>query len=308
MEIAEDVGSFKNGSGDQPLHLAGINGSVDIARLLLDSGADVDATNHFGESPLFLAAANGHTRLAKFLLSRRASLFVYSNTGKSPLDAARASKSASIVSAILDAKLQYSASKGQNGAIRRLVALDEVDINALDPDGMTPLGLAAAHGHLETVRDLLEYGASVSAGIDPLRVVNARVIPGPGVDAVGDDIVGLITAARKTHAGSSVKSAARRGVVTQGDHLVARAGDNDFGVVAQMLADGVQVDLPNSDGYTALMAAAKRGHYDLVKLLLDNGADKAVGDARTGNCAVHFAAMGEFADVVQLLLTHPDDE
>jgi hypothetical protein len=51
-----------------PLHLASGRGHVDIARLLLDHGADVHAQNKNGQTPFELASKEGHHEVAELLL------------------------------------------------------------------------------------------------------------------------------------------------------------------------------------------------------------------------------------------------
>jgi Ankyrin repeats (3 copies)/Ankyrin repeat/NACHT domain len=55
---------------------------------------------------------------------------------------------------------------------------------------------------------------------------------------------------------------------------------------------------------TALSQAAGSGNYDVVQLLLQNGADTSLKETQDGTTALHFAAMFDREDVVELLLHH----
>jgi uncharacterized protein len=48
------------------------HGRVDVAQLLLEHGADVDARDNDERSPLHLASDGGHVEAAQVLLERRA--------------------------------------------------------------------------------------------------------------------------------------------------------------------------------------------------------------------------------------------
>ncbi len=50
------------------LHVAAREGNMERARLLLDAGADPNATDYEGWTPLYLAVYNGRTEFAKLLL------------------------------------------------------------------------------------------------------------------------------------------------------------------------------------------------------------------------------------------------
>jgi len=47
--------------GMSPLHLAAWSGKVEVARLLLETGADVDTCSNDGETPLILACQHGNS-------------------------------------------------------------------------------------------------------------------------------------------------------------------------------------------------------------------------------------------------------
>jgi ankyrin repeat protein len=50
-----------------PLHAAAASGSVNVARILLVSGAEVDARNSYGNTPLHIACLNGHSNVCSEL-------------------------------------------------------------------------------------------------------------------------------------------------------------------------------------------------------------------------------------------------
>jgi ankyrin repeat protein len=76
--------------GRTPLHLAVGSGRTEVARLLLDRGADVNARDDTGkETPLHYAAWDGDAELIGLLLSRKADRAARDGRGRTPLDTAR---------------------------------------------------------------------------------------------------------------------------------------------------------------------------------------------------------------------------
>jgi ankyrin repeat protein len=57
-------------------------------KLLLDRGADPNASDSIGVTPLHAAAANGHADVVKLLLEREADPSIRHKGGKTPLDLA----------------------------------------------------------------------------------------------------------------------------------------------------------------------------------------------------------------------------
>ena len=80
----------------------------------------------------------------------------------------------------------------------------------------------------------------------------------------------------------------------------AKAGDID-GVNA-CLVKGVEIDTTDEDGYTPLMHAAAIGHLDLVRYLIENGANANQQDEHRGDTALMLAVRYGQIDVVEWLV------
>jgi ankyrin repeat protein len=73
-----------------PLTYAAENGHVDVVRVLLESGANLEATNHFQRTALHEAAYEGHLEVCRLLLDWGAKVDPLDNFKYSPLhDAAQ---------------------------------------------------------------------------------------------------------------------------------------------------------------------------------------------------------------------------
>jgi ankyrin repeat protein len=72
-----------------PLGTAAFVGSVAMARLLLDAGADVNGQGEGGFTALHSAALHGNEELARLLLERGADPTVVSGDGRTPAELAR---------------------------------------------------------------------------------------------------------------------------------------------------------------------------------------------------------------------------
>lgn len=77
-------------SGCSPLiRLASMNGSVDVARILVENGADVNKVDKFRKSSLMAAAVNGNLALVELLVENGANLHAENEYGKTAVDFAK---------------------------------------------------------------------------------------------------------------------------------------------------------------------------------------------------------------------------
>ena len=86
------------------------------------------------------------------------------------------------------------------------------------------------------------------------------------------------------------------------ESFAAAIREDAVSVVERALAGGFAPNCKTAAGYTPLMLAAALARPYLVRVLLKAGADPNVIDDRTGNSALHLAAMGGSADVAGQLI------
>ena len=86
LDSGADINAVsKNKLVATPLQGAAVMQRVDLARLLLDRGAKVNSRGEGGASPLHEAAGNGQIELAKLLLEHGADVNAKDDEGKTPL-------------------------------------------------------------------------------------------------------------------------------------------------------------------------------------------------------------------------------
>ena len=87
-----------------------------------------------------------------------------------------------------------------------------------------------------------------------------------------------------------------------GSELMAAAGNGEMFVVKALLDRGVDINFSDNFGFTALMFAARRGHGDMVRLLLAGGADVNVRSKLLGYTALMSAITSRKIIIIKDLL------
>jgi ankyrin repeat protein len=91
-----NVNAHEQQYGATPLHWAVFNRKDDVGSLLIDSGADITATDKFGATPLHGAAMVNDLELAKALVKKGADLNAKAKDGQTPLDFAKKKNSTEV--------------------------------------------------------------------------------------------------------------------------------------------------------------------------------------------------------------------
>ena len=117
-------------------------GNVEVATILINAGADVEAKDDVRDNvPLYAAAANNHPSIVEILLAHNAAISPLNNNSFTPLAAAAGVGHVAVVEMLL---------AGGAGPSQRLVG------------GHNPLATAAISGHVAVVKALLAGGADPS--------------------------------------------------------------------------------------------------------------------------------------------------
>jgi len=141
-------------TGSDALREAAEGGFDEIVTLLLNQGAELNGQNSDGFTALLLAINHGHDSTCDVLFAAGADVQVLTEEGLSPIHLAAREGNLGILRKLLqrskDAVDDEEVTEGQQEA--GLPVVFDASNGVL-----SPLHLAASHGHLEIVRELLKY-------------------------------------------------------------------------------------------------------------------------------------------------------
>ncbi|KAJ7763139.1 ankyrin repeat-containing domain protein [Mycena maculata] len=307
------------------LQAASRSGSEDAVQLLLGNGAEVGRTNEtiLGVSP---------TNIVQLLLEHGAEvnkeILRYHNRfwgDRDTGDGSPCNRGNTQIVRVRKATdrftLLHAASKSRSKDLVKFLLDNGAEVNAANQDGQTALDIAIQSGDAETVRVLLEKGAT-----DAQEGYNSALCSASKSGCI--DIVQLLLAkgtevnGSGAFLGDALRSASKCGYIDIVQLLLAKRTEVNTPVaflrdaleaayqgghvdIVQLLLEKGPTDV--QDGYTIeLCKASERGYIDIVQLLLDNGADVNAESGYYG-AALQRASWYGHTDIVQLLLDNDAD-
>lgn len=284
-----------------PLGTAIERGNLPIVSLMLEAGADVNASTGRDECSALETAVEreGEVAVPITKLILKAGADPEAGCGR-PMYTAIVRDRAEQVAALLEAGVQtgplnesgetpihIAASYGRIPVLSVLIQAG-AEIEVRDRGQATPLILAALGSRPDAVEMLLAAGADANAVdsmgrtalIEAAGVTDPRPAQRQELQALQMPILRALL-----QAGANVNTRAPRAFQDQTATIAAAAVGNTEAVRA-LIAAGADVNL--GDGSNALTEAAKGGHADTVRLLLDSGADVQAKDSR-GKTALDWA-------------------
>jgi ankyrin repeat protein len=279
LEVGANVDS-PNPEGQTALMAVARTGNVDAAQLLLSHGAAIDAKEKWGgQTALMWASARRHPEMMALLISRGADVNASSIDRDYQRHVTAEGRPKSLDSGGFT-PLLYAARENCSACVDILLK-HKADVDLPDPDGVSPLLLAIMNANWDVAKQLIDAGADVNqwdifgesplftavdqrsridggrASIDPLNKTNGLAIVKLLLDRGADPNIQLFfkpAHLRGAGGGGDVRNGAATS--TRGSTPLIRAVNNaDLEVVKILLDQGADATLYMADRQTPIHAA-----------------------------------------------------
>lgn len=297
--------SALNPSAFDPTTLAINNGAaLDVVKFLLDQkGNDVNKITHDGRIYLHWAANKGNIELVDYLIKKGANINLEDTHDTTPLVFAANGGQNNVAlfetffKAGLDPKKKYK----NNATLLMLAIPNDKDLSLtnylvskglslkdVDAEGNTVFDYAARTGNIANLKTLVEKGVKFTP--------NALLFAAEASRRTANPIEVFQYLVEDLKIKPTVLSKNKESVL----HFIAKK-ENQSAIVTYFLSKGVEVNVADAEGNTALMYAATGRDATLVNLLLEKGVKVNEVNAK-GETAIFQAVKSGSVDVINALL------
>ena len=285
------------------MHAAVLQNSSDILGLILTHNTThLNTRNYQGE-----AVKNSYPQR---LLNKNADSFIQDVNGQTPLhEAARLGDTAAMnlllnttgkiisLNAASEAgmtPLHMAVDNNRSGAVSMLLQYEDIDVNAKDIQGRTPLYIASYYGYSHIANLLIAKNAQPD--IQTKEGKTALYV------AAEKGYISIVRLLLNTKYGSTT------GVTPL--HIAVANNQSD---IVKLLLEHSEVDVleQNDEGWTALHTAAGKGFHYVTHILLSAEKGKLnlnVKDKKDGVTPLHVAVGYKQSDIVKLLLEYEETD
>lgn len=309
--------------GETALLLAAAQGDREALALLISAGADLEQANDSGATPLMVAVEQGDLVNVKALLDAGARPNAENLSGDTALQLAVFKDRPKLAEALLKAGADPNLRSG-NGLPPLILAADynrrDVAVILLDAgahhhmrdlQGRTALMRAAARGSKHMIQLLLERGADPDA--EDLAGVNALM---QAATHNRGKILDLLMSSNRAlvldeQAGQVRLADDPRLEQEQRNRVLRMLADgilfNQRQVVDAVLASGLDINTPLSNGWSAVMWAAVADRPEMLRYLIERGGNVMARTPGSQNTAMHLVAMKGLLVSMKTLEEHGGD-
>lgn len=274
LKIIMDCGcnlDLKNSRGQTALHVATELKLEEFVRLLCSAGADPDVQDNENESPLAIATVNGHQKIMDILSEKfKASVMYRTKDGST---------------------LMHLAASALNSSAALGFIKKGIPIHMPNKEGVKCIHVASIKGHVEVVKAIVAKGASVDSrtkdGFTPLHL---------GVKFGKYDLVETLLGL-----GAELQLKAVDGGQTA-LHLATQLIDGEE-IVELLIRSGADVDAVNNCQETSLHSASRAKNIKAVQLLLDDGAKLDLQN-EFGENVLHICVKESNLEIIKAIIQH----
>ena len=278
-------------------------GSLALLQVLVDHGQDLSELNNKGQSLLTMACQNGHVDIANYLICNAPGLINKQDSNKNtPAILAASNGHHKILKQLVESGcdiilankngqtvLHVACSGGHTLVIRYILEQRQDLVYIKDIGWRSPVFYAVSAGHLDIVKYLVDHGASITE-----------------TDLVGSSLLFVACQKGRTPIVTwIIKNESR--LVSQCTkynwmpvHAAACGGSME--VLRCLAAAGADIFAEDNDGFSVLHIAAQQGEAKSVRYLIHEYPNILHRKDKKGLNAVHHAAKWGHTDVFKLLL------
>jgi ankyrin repeat protein len=274
--------------GETPLYTATDKNQIGIVKLLLELGADPDATGPDKWTPLHGAASHGNLTLIRIFIEAGSDVDSKTDEGCSPLDIAAKFSKVQSCRALLDAG-SCPESVDDNGWTALHVAAWKANMDVCNvmlksccnkqakcKQGRTALHVAALNNNAGVCQQFVESGCIIEArdgqGWTPLHLAAFT----NSLEAI-KVLMGL---------GASIHTKCFGGRTP----LHTAVDAHHPAIYRHLLEAGAHIDAQSKEGETPLHVAATKGDYKAVNFLIESGCN-INATCKMGKTALHYAVI-----------------
>lgn len=309
---------------DAVVYAINANAPAASIKFLLDQkGNDVNKITHDSRTYIFWAANRGHVEVMEYLLSKGAKINLEDSHGSTPMGFAAAGGQTN--TRVYDVLIKAGADVKQlnhDGASLLLTAIPNdkdlaltdyfiskgLSLHATDAAGNTAFNYAARSGNIELMKKLVQKGVKYTGnamvmaslpsrggaanGLEVFQYLESLGIPSGAINGNGENV--LHNVARRPNQAAVIQYFLSKGVdVNRPDNegntpfMNAASTNRDTAILALLLPRVKNINQTNKKGVSPLAMAVRGNSADVVRLLIQKGADLNAQDAEGNNLAYY---------------------
>lgn len=297
-----NIGDVTHYANSTPLMIASSYGHYDIAKALIDNGALVNLRADDGFNALMEAVRTGNIEIAKLLIEHNSDINIKNKDGKN--------------------MIMIACEKG-NEEMFNLLIENNADINEKSSWGASALIYASEKGNINIMQYLIDNGIDVNGkaddngdtpllwavtGENPYESSKLLIENGADINATNDSGVAPATILAASTP-KVVKLLKDNGADLDTKFLdyyppiAIAAGAGNLEIVKALVENGADVNYyPNDINYTAIFHAIDQHNYEVVEYLFKNGVDlniKMKPDNDYGRSIKESYNVLEYAEAIQ---------